>query len=105
MRRSSDIARGDPYNVIELRFTTHLLTHLDAPRHFFPEGDAVDEIPPERFVGEALVLEVKGPAVLPELPGDPPKARGDHPTFTHPQYPSAPNLPRRDLPCNCSRRL
>jgi arylformamidase len=66
MRRSSDIGRGDPYNVIELRFTTHLLTHLDAPRHFFPEGYAVDEIPTERFVSDAMVIEVKGDAVLPE---------------------------------------
>lgn len=66
MRRSSDIGRGDPYNVLELRCTTHLLTHLDAPRHFFPEGEAIDEIPPERFVSEAMVIEVKGAAVLPE---------------------------------------
>lgn len=33
---------------------------------FFPEGDAVDEIPPQRFFGEAVVIEVDGPAVEPE---------------------------------------
>ena len=43
-----------------------MLTHVDAPRHFFREGDAVDEIPPERFMGEAEVIEVEGPAVEPD---------------------------------------
>ena len=60
-----EMARGDPFNLQDLHWSGHLLTHLDAPRHFFPEGDAIDDLPPDRFVGPAEVIEVEGPAVLP----------------------------------------
>ena len=66
VNRRCDIARGDPFGILEFQCSGHVLTHVDAPRHFFPEGEAVDEIPPERFLGPAEVIEVDGPAVLPE---------------------------------------
>ena len=66
MERLHAISAGMPYNVLKLDWTTHLVTHLDAPRHFFDSGAAVDELPPGRFVGPALVIEVEGPAVLPD---------------------------------------
>ena len=37
---------------------THTGTHIDAPRHFIPGGDTVDQIPLEQLVGEASVLDV-----------------------------------------------
>lgn len=42
------------------RFTTaeHGGTHLDAPRHFSATGQTADAIPVERFVGEAVVIDV-----------------------------------------------
>lgn len=42
------------------RFTTaeHGGTHLDAPRHFSAEGQTADQIPLERLVGEAVVIDV-----------------------------------------------
>lgn len=52
-----------PCNVLALHWTTHVLTHLDAPRHFFPDGESIEELAPERFIGEALVVEVEGDAV------------------------------------------
>jgi arylformamidase len=64
--RRCDVARGDPYNVMEFHLSGHVLTHMDAPRHFVPEGAALDELPPERFIGPAEVIEVDGPAVEPE---------------------------------------
>lgn len=36
---------------------THTGTHLDAPRHFIPGGETVDNIPVDVFVGPALVLD------------------------------------------------
>jgi arylformamidase len=60
------LSRGDPYNILEFRFSGHVLTHVDAPRHFLPGGAAMDELPPERFMGPAEVIEVDGPAVEPE---------------------------------------
>jgi kynurenine formamidase len=42
------------------RFTTaeHGGTHLDAPRHFSAAGHTSDAIPVDRFVGEAVVVDV-----------------------------------------------
>lgn len=53
-----------PYRLTKLEWTTHILTHIDAPRHFLPDGAAIDEIPPGRFLGPALVVEVDGDLVL-----------------------------------------
>jgi arylformamidase len=47
-------------------WTTHFLTHVDAPLHFVAGGATLDDTPLERFAGEALVVEVEGDAVLPE---------------------------------------
>lgn len=52
-----------PFRLTALTLTTHVLTHVDAPRHFFPDGPAIDDIPVGRFTGEALVVEVSGPVV------------------------------------------
>lgn len=60
------IASGDAVNVLSLRATTHLLTHIDVPRHFFDAGASITDLPPDRFAGPALVIPVEGPAVLPE---------------------------------------
>lgn len=37
---------------------THTGTHIDAPRHFIPGGDTVDQIPLEQLVGPAAVLDL-----------------------------------------------
>lgn len=60
-----------PFAITRLEWTTHILTHIDAPRHFFPRGLAIDAISPQRFIGDALVIQVDGDAVLPRhLPSD-----------------------------------
>jgi arylformamidase len=37
---------------------THTGTHIDAPRHFIPDGDTVDQIPLKQLVGQASVLNL-----------------------------------------------
>ena len=54
------IADGDPANVTRITLSSHSGTHLDAPRHFNDNGDSVDEIPLERLIGKALVVEILG---------------------------------------------
>lgn len=46
------------YSAYRYGSAEHGGTHLDAPFHFAREGDAVDEIPLERFVGPAVVVDV-----------------------------------------------
>ncbi len=37
---------------------THTGTHVDAPRHFIPDGAAIDAIAPEQLVGPARVCDL-----------------------------------------------
>lgn len=63
MERGWTIGPDCPFNMTRLGWTTHFLTHLDPPLHFFAEGASVEQIPLERFLGAALVVEVKGERV------------------------------------------
>ncbi len=54
----ASIGDGDSCNLTRLSLSTHLGTHLDAPWHFCPNGLRVDELDPELFFGQALVVEV-----------------------------------------------
>jgi arylformamidase len=62
------IPEGDTCNVSKLSMGVHTGTHIDAPKHFFPEGTAVDKLLLEECVGECLVVSVENhPVVTAEL--------------------------------------
>ena len=46
---------GDAANVSRLVLSSHTGTHLDAPRHFFQAGLAIDDIAPHVLMGPARV--------------------------------------------------
>ncbi|RLS35494.1 MAG: cyclase family protein [Planctomycetota bacterium] len=50
--------KGYYYAANRFASAEHGGTHLDAPRHFSAVGQASDEIPIDRFVGEAVVIDV-----------------------------------------------
>jgi arylformamidase len=54
----SRIEDGEDANVTRLAFGTHTGTHVDAARHFFPDGQTVDQIPLGRLVGPAQVVAI-----------------------------------------------
>lgn len=56
----SQIETGDNANVSHLAMSAHTGTHVDAPYHFIPQGARLDQVPLERFVGEALVVDILG---------------------------------------------
>ena len=56
-RSHSSLSRGDEANVSALSFGSHSGTHVDAPSHFLQGAMPVDEIPPERLIGPAVVVE------------------------------------------------
>ena len=58
LRRIQD---GDRNNLSALAIGSHTGTHVDAPYHFVENGTTLDQIPPETFVGEALVVEITDP--------------------------------------------
>lgn len=51
-----------PLNVTRMDTIVHMGTHLDAPRHFFLDGPAMEAIPPERFMGRGVVVRIDKPA-------------------------------------------
>ncbi len=62
-RHTIAAAIGDefPYQVTNLEgWSTHFLTHMDAPAHFIKGGPTLDQIPLERFMGEVVVVDAKG---------------------------------------------
>jgi arylformamidase len=50
------VARGAGANVSAIRFGSHTGTHADAARHFFDDGQPIDQIPLDRLIGPALLL-------------------------------------------------
>ncbi|MGB1286083.1 MAG: cyclase family protein [Aggregatilineales bacterium] len=46
------------YNTSLLHFNSHALTHMDAPLHFLKDGYDIADMPLERCIGEALVIDV-----------------------------------------------
>ena len=52
---------SDGYAVTGICLGSHSGTHIDAPRHFFPDGPALSDFPVERFIGEGVILDLRPP--------------------------------------------
>jgi arylformamidase len=48
----------DNANVTRLIMGSHTGTHVDAPKHFISNGDGVDKIHLDKFMGEAVILDM-----------------------------------------------
>lgn len=51
---------GDICNLSGFFTGCHSATHMDAPRHFVIDGDTIDQLPVERFIGKCTVVTVEG---------------------------------------------
>lgn len=47
------------YEVTNICLGSHAGTHLDAPRHFFPQGRALSDFPLDRFIGRGVIIDVR----------------------------------------------
>jgi len=52
------ISRGAGANVSLISFGSHTGTHVDAAKHFFDDGETVDNIDPARFIGPAILISM-----------------------------------------------
>lgn len=52
------IADGGSSNVSRLVLGTHTGTHVDAPRHFFDDGEGVDQVRMDLLIGRTRVVEI-----------------------------------------------
>ncbi|MEM7043081.1 MAG: cyclase family protein [Pseudomonadota bacterium] len=57
-RLVADHARGDLFQVTWQGFAVHGFTHIDSPRHYFPDGKTTDDIGLEATVGPAAVIDL-----------------------------------------------
>lgn len=48
--------------VSELHLWSHTGTHIDAPAHFLPGGETIDQIPLEKLIGPCQVITIRGAA-------------------------------------------
>ncbi len=54
----SSHARGDLFQVTVLTINCHAFTHVDAPNHFLPGAQHIAELPIDRWVGNAAVVDL-----------------------------------------------
>jgi arylformamidase len=57
--RSSTVEEEGTVTMTEMVMNTHHGTHVDSPRHFMPEGIAIDEMPLDTIMGPARIIEIK----------------------------------------------
>jgi len=50
---------NDGYTAERITFNSHTGTHMDAPFHFQPNGTTIDNIPVERFQGNAVLVDLR----------------------------------------------
>lgn len=62
--RVQSLEQGDIARVSHLSFSTHIGTHVDPPYHFIKDGQPLDQVPLEVFIGPARVLDVGTAAVI-----------------------------------------
>ena len=55
-----NIKNGSEYNLSIINMTTHTGTHLDAPLHYFSDGDSVDSLTLEKCYGACTVVTING---------------------------------------------
>src|SRR3989344_988787 len=50
----------DTYNDHKITTVMHVGTHIDAPLHMIAGGKRIDEIGPEKLIGEGILIDVRG---------------------------------------------
>ncbi len=73
-----DLEAGDNFQVTYLGWTVHGFTHVDAPRHMVPGGATTDQVPLDKTVGAAAVIDLSGLAPKTEITAEHISARGGH---------------------------
>lgn len=58
------LSEGASVNLGTVTLSVHLGTHMDAPFHYSDEGKTVEQIDPGVFIGPALVVDVRGRALI-----------------------------------------
>jgi len=60
----SSLDRGDTCTLSEIKMSLHSGTHVDAPRHFLPDGNGVDALDLNTLMGPVRVVDLRGHAMI-----------------------------------------
>lgn len=60
MNRMQSIERGNICNLTEISMCAHNGTHVDAPFHFIHDGDTIDKVGLDPFIGDCYVARCDG---------------------------------------------
>ena len=63
--RGLELPNAKGIAITHIAMSAHMGTHVDAPRHFFPDGATIDQYPIERFHGTGIVLDVRRRGIVP----------------------------------------
>ncbi len=55
---AGDLAAGDTAQVTTVKVSCHAFTHVDARRHYFADGDTIEQTPLDALVGDAAVVNL-----------------------------------------------
>ncbi len=58
IRTVKNYEEGSPYRSSVITFGSHAFTHVDAPKHFLPEGKTLQDLPLDQWFGEAAVVDL-----------------------------------------------
>ena len=56
---TASMSQGAAYNASRVAMSSHYGTHVDAPRHFLPDGATVDALPLDLLIGKARVVDLQ----------------------------------------------
>lgn len=54
----------DSFNDHRITSAMHVGTHMDAPLHMLADGETADQIDPERFFGNGVLIDVRGKSII-----------------------------------------
>jgi arylformamidase len=58
------IAHGDECNLSQISTSTHIGTHMDAPRHYLEGAAGIETVPIAASIGRARVIEIRDPEMI-----------------------------------------
>jgi len=50
--------KNDGYKLSNIKFSVHVGTHVDAPSHFIEDGNNIEDVNLNKFIGKAQVIEI-----------------------------------------------
>ncbi|MBA7613550.1 Kynurenine formamidase [subsurface metagenome] len=56
----AQVLEKDGWNAMTLHLYSHCGTHMDAPRHFVVSGQTIDQIPLDKCIGPAWLVDLSG---------------------------------------------